>query len=102
MNQMKVQVNPATLEDWSCPECGNKVFIAANCIKKLPRVYSPDGTPGFTILAIGFQCISCSKVYPVKELLANIMKEESQTPEESNGVIQITGGNRKRRNETDA
>lgn len=63
--KMQQQINKAVadIEPEQCPACGNKTFFAAQTLKKVPALLSPDGQPGLAISQIGWACSNCHWIW---------------------------------------
>jgi hypothetical protein len=59
------KINPAELEDRTC-ECGGMFFTDALRLKEVPAMLSPSGIPETMIFKVGFICVSCGKVIPLR------------------------------------
>lgn len=63
--QMTMNVPLNQLKDRICP-CGEKVFVKAFTLKELPALQSPSGIPETAMSQIGFACVTCGLVIPLR------------------------------------
>ncbi|HQL01057.1 MAG TPA: hypothetical protein PK090_09795 [Smithellaceae bacterium] len=76
---MNVPLNQ--LKDRICP-CGEKVFVKAFTLKELPALQSPSGIPETAMSQIGFACVTCGLVIPLRP----------EEPKEEKPKIELIGG----------
>ncbi len=65
MNNIKMTVPLDQLKDRVC-KCGGFIFTSALALKELPPIYSPSGQYETTMQQVGFVCIRCGNVLPVR------------------------------------
>lgn len=80
--QMTMNVPLNQLKDRICP-CGEKVFVKAFTLKELPALQSPSGIPETAMSQIGFACVTCGLVIPLRP---------EETKEEEKPKIEVVGG----------
>ena len=79
--QMTMNVPLNQLKDRICP-CGEKVFVKALTLKELPALQSPSGMPETAMSQIGFACVTCGLVIPLRP----------EEPKEEKPKIEVIGG----------
>lgn len=79
--QMTMNVPLEQLNDRVCP-CGEKVFVAALTLKEVPAMCSPSGRPETAMSQIGFACVTCGLVIPLRP----------EDPKEDKPKIELIGG----------
>jgi len=67
-NGVGMSINVNELDDIHCDNCNGVAFGQLYQLKYLPGFMSPDGTPGVTFFAKGFQCVACGKPFTIQEL----------------------------------
>ena len=76
-NNMQMKIDGDSLKDRVC-DCGGKVFTTALTLKELPALQSPSGQMETVMAQVGFVCVTCGLVIPLR-------------PEEPK--IELVGGN---------
>ena len=79
--QMTMNVPLDQLNDRICP-CGERVFVKALTLKELPALQSPSGMPETAMSQIGFACVTCGLVIPLRP----------EEPKEEKPKIEVIGG----------
>ena len=59
------QINPADLKDRVC-SCGGRIFADALSLKELPALLSPSGLTETMMYKIGFVCVKCGLMMPLR------------------------------------
>lgn len=79
--QMTMNVPLDQLNDRICP-CGERVFVAAMTLKELPAMCSPSGKMETAMSQVGFACVTCGLVIPLRP----------EEPKEDKPRIELIGG----------
>ncbi len=79
---MTMNVPLDQLKDRIC-HCGERVFVKAFTLKELPALQSPSGIPETAMSQIGFACVTCGLVIPLRP---------EETKEEEKPKIEVVGG----------
>ena len=79
--QMTMNVPLDQLKDRVCP-CGERVFVAAMTLKELPAMCSPSGKMETAMSQVGFACVTCGLVIPLRP----------EEPKEDKPKIELIGG----------
>jgi hypothetical protein len=64
-NNMQIQIDGDSLKDRVC-DCGGKVFTNAFSLKELPALQSPSGQMETVMAQVGFVCVTCGLVIPLR------------------------------------
>lgn len=62
---MKMQIDGDSLKDRVC-DCGGLVFTNAFSLKELPALQSPSGQIETVMAQVGFVCVTCGLVIPLR------------------------------------
>lgn len=76
-NRQGIQIDVRNLDDVQCPECTGTKFSPLIRLKKLPRLLSPDGTPGTVNVQEGYTCLSCGKELTIQEIMNSMLLLEA-------------------------
>ena len=56
-----MKINPTSLDDVTCDECGNYTFMRVQLMKRMPALISPTGQEAFMPMDV-FSCAACNHV----------------------------------------
>ena len=56
-----MQINPTSLDDVQCDECGNYTFMKVQLMKRMPALISPTGVEAFMPMDV-FSCVACNHI----------------------------------------
>jgi len=78
---MTMNVPLDQLKDRVCP-CGERVFVAFMTLKEMPAMCSPSGKMETAMSQVGFACVTCGLVIPLRP----------EEPKEDKPRIELIGG----------
>ena len=57
----EMKINPTSLDDVQCDECGNYTFMKVQLMKRMPALISPTGVEAFMPMDV-FSCVACNHI----------------------------------------
>jgi len=87
--QMQVKIDLSTLENVSCPDCGNFNFTPVLQMKWVPALVAPSGTLSILERPMFRQCTECKKLLDPQAMVEDRMRHP---PVEPPRIITALGG----------